>query len=329
MKPQEWGTRLFGMLHLAAVIRRSSKGSEIGGGMVRCGVRGLVAAVWLGTTVLAFGQDTAATAAPAFDVVTVRPVDPNAKILFTGLQYTPDGIHAGHMSLGMLIRAAYGGFTKLPTEDSVSGLPDWARTEAFDVQAKMSPEQAAVFAKLSKEEQETQREAMLQSMLEDRFKLKVHREPKRVPDYELVVAKGGPKFKESDAPDPNGPKDKDGKPIAGSYLMMKKMGQVTAQAIGMESFAGFLGQGPMGVGRMVADKTGLPGKYSFSLNWSMDSSMGSATYDGIKLAQPVASDDSGPSIFTALQEQLGLKMQPGTGTIDTVVVDHVERPAAD
>jgi uncharacterized protein (TIGR03435 family) len=287
---------------------------------------------------ISFGQEggthpgvRTANASPAqatYDVVSIKPVDPNARINRVGLQYTPDGIEAGHVTVAMLIRAAYGGFMKLSTEDSVSGLPEWGKTDAFDVGAKMSPEQAAEFAKLSKDDQEEQREAMLRSMLEDRFKLKVHRETKTVPDYELVVAKGGPKLKEGGAPDPNGPKDRDGKPIAGSFLMMRKVGQATAQGFGMEQLANFLGQGPMGVGRMVKDKTGLTGKYSFTLNWTPDT-LGSGAMDGLKLAQPAATDESGPSIFTALREQLGLKLQPGTGTIDVVVVEHVERPSQD
>src|ERR1035441_8313728 len=130
---------------------------------------------------LSFGQTAAGhtatksddAAAAAFDVVSVKPVDPDAKITMVGIEYAPDGIHASHVPVAMLIRVAYGGFMKLPTEDSVSGLPDWGKTEAFDVQAKMSPEQAAEFAKLSKDDQVARLEAMMQALLADRFKLKV------------------------------------------------------------------------------------------------------------------------------------------------------------
>jgi uncharacterized protein (TIGR03435 family) len=162
-------------------------------------------------------------------------------------------------------------------------------------------------------------------MMEERFKLKVHREPKQMPDYELATAKGGVKLKEGE-PNPDAPKDGNGKPIAGSYLLMRKMGQVQAQAFSMEQLANFLGQSPMGLGRMVKDKTGLTGKYSFTLNWAPDPSLGSGTMGGLSMAPQATTDDGGPSIFTALEEQLGLKLQPGTGTIDLVVVEHVERP---
>jgi len=179
----------------------------------------------------------------------------------------------------------------------------------------------------TKTKQELARERMLQALLADRFKLKIHREMKQVPDYELVVAKGGPKLKESTEPAPNGPKGRDGKPIQGGFLMMRKSGQITAQLFGMDQLAFFL-QGSMGVSRMVKDKTGLTGKYNFTLNWTPDAAAGAGSVEGFKAA-PAADDGNAPSIFTALQEQLGLRLQPGTGTINAVVVDHVERPQAD
>jgi uncharacterized protein (TIGR03435 family) len=281
-----------------------------------------------GTPVDGAHGSAGATALAAYDVVSVKAQDPNQKITDIRVENTPDGIHASG-PLGMLLRVAYGSFKELPTDDSVVGLPDWARTQIFNVDAKMSPEQVAAFAKLDKQQQEAAREAMLQALLEDRFQLKIHREPKQVSDYELVVAKGGPKLKEGGNPDPNGPKDKDGKPLAGSFLMMRKSGQVEAQGLGMESLANFLGQGALGIGRMVKDQTGLAGKYTFTLNWSQDPGMGGGTMDGVLKAPAANADENLPSIFTALQEQLGLKLQPGTGTINTVVVEHVERPSAD
>ena len=89
------------------------------------------------------------------------------------------------------------------------------------------------------------------------------------------------------------------------------------------------GQWPVGLGRMVNDKTGLTGRYSFALNWTPDQRLGSGTMGGLAVIPAPTADDSLPSIFTALQEQLGLKLQPGTGKIDVVVVEHVERPSQD
>jgi uncharacterized protein (TIGR03435 family) len=279
---------------------------------------------------VAFGQAAAPADAgvsfAAYDVVSVKPVAAGGKMMMIGMRTTPDGIDAENVTLGMLVRNAYGGPLKLPTDDSVTGLPDWAKGDFFSVQAKMSPEQVAVFAKLDKDAQEERREAMLQALLADRFKLKVHREPKTVPDYELVAAKGGPKLKESGDANPNGPKDRDGKPIAGSFLTMGN-GKMTAQGIGMPGLANFLGQPMIGVGRVVVDKTGLTGKYNFTLNFSPPQGFKFGPNAGAP--PPPGQEDEGASIFTALQEDLGLKLQPGTTTIDTVVVEHVDRPVAD
>ena len=100
-------------------------------------------------------------------------------------------------------------------------------------------------------------------------------------------------MKVGDAPNPNGPKTTDGKAMSGSYLAGGP-GKVTARAYGMEGLANFLRQ-QSGVGRMVTDKTGLTGRYSFTLNWTPDTS----------------GEDTGPSIFTALDEQLGLRLSRG------------------
>ena len=261
----------------------------------------------------------------AFDVVSVKPLQPDGKMRI-GFRYVPDGIQAETVTVSTLVWNAYGGFTRLPTDDSVTGLPDWARTENFTVYARMSVAQMAEFARLSRDQQVQRREEMLQALLADRFKMQAHRELKQVPDYELVIAKGVPKLKES--VDPNGPKDKDGKPL--TSMTMRGPGNFQAQAFSMGQLTGFLGEPFVGAGRIVKDKTGLTGKYSFTLNFAMQGNPtgppgGAAP---VAPAAPPAADDSQPSIFTALQEQLGLKLQPGTGTIDLVVIDHLERPAA-
>jgi len=258
-----------------------------------------------------------------FDVVSIKPIAQGGKMM-RGFRYMPDGIQADATTVSTLVWNAYGGFTRLPTEDSVTGLPDWTKTQYFAVQAKMSEAQTAEFAKLSRDEKGRRIEAMLQALLADRFKMKVHRELKQVPDYELVIAKGGPKLQQD--VDPNGPKDKDGKPM--TVMTTRGPGNFQAQGFTMEGLAGFLGETFVGVGRIVKDKTGLTGKYSFALTFAMQGAPtgppgGAAP---VAPAAPAAADDSQPSIFTALQEQLGLKLQPGIGSLDVVVVDHVERP---
>ena len=97
-------------------------------------------------------------------------------------------------------------------------------------------------------------------------------------------------------------------------------------ACSMEQLSSFLRRAP-GVDRRVVDKTGLTGKYDFTLTFAASPGVGPATGGGSTDA--AAPDDSAPSIFTALQDQLGLRLQRGVGTIDTVAVEHVERSAAD
>jgi uncharacterized protein (TIGR03435 family) len=288
----------------------------------------------MAATQLAVGQTAGAanpnaSAALAFEVVSVKPVPPGAKITMMGMRNTPDGIQCESITLTMLVRAAYGGFLKLPSDDSVSGLPDWARAGSYAIDARMSEAQAAEFKGLSKDEQEQRREAMLQSLLADRFQMKAHRESRQMPDFDLVVAKSGAKLQEGDA-SPNGVKDRDGKPVVGSLLRMSGMGKVTAQALSMDQLANFLTQPMIGLGRPVKDKTGLTGKYTFSLDWTPDPGLGGGPGTGLMGGAPPPpppGSDLGPSIFTALQEQIGLKLQPSTGTFDVIVVDHVERPS--
>jgi uncharacterized protein (TIGR03435 family) len=244
----------------------------------------------------------------AFDVVSVRPSGSGGGPV--GLRDMPDGIEANR-TVRLLVRDAYGGINELPTEDSITGLPDWAKNELFTIRAKMNAEQMAEFKKLTDKEQEQRREAMLRSLLADQFKLKVHREPKQVADYDLVVAKGGPKFKERDP--------KDFRNLQGMILPQPN-GDLQLEGFDMETFASFLGLPVAGTGRIVRDKTGLTGMYNLTLNFAFAQrppSPGPAGEVG----------DPAPSIFEALPEQLGLRLQSGTGTINLVVVDHVERPS--
>jgi uncharacterized protein (TIGR03435 family) len=239
-----------------------------------------------------------------FDVVSVRPTRSGDGPI--GMRDMPDGIE-GNRTVRLLVRDAYGGIGELPTEDSITGLPDWAKNELFTIRAKMNAEQMAEFKKLSKKERAQRREAMLRSLLADQFKLKVHREPKQVADYDLVVAKGGAKFKERDS--------KDSRNLEGMILPQSN-GDLLLEGFDMETFASFLGLPVAGTGRIVRDKTGLTGMYNLTLNFAFAQ----------RPPSPGEAGDPAPSIFEALPEQLGLKLQSSTGTINLVVVDHVERP---
>jgi uncharacterized protein (TIGR03435 family) len=171
----------------------------------------------------------------------------------------------------------------------ISGGPGWLADDRFDVIAKAAgPADKAQVMR------------MLQTLLADRFKLKFHIETKEMPVYSLVVAKNGLKIKEAND-DGNGTQI-DGDP----------QHPLSARNISMAGFAGTLSR-LQELDRPVIDATGLKGVFNLSLNYSPDD------------AAP--SDNAGPSIFTALTEQLGLKLEAGKGPVDILVIDHVEKPS--
>jgi uncharacterized protein (TIGR03435 family) len=255
--------------------------------------------------------------APSFDVATIKPHTAGTRTSWIGITNTPDGVDASSITLTMLMQYAYG----LKTLDQVSGAPDWAKTEHFDLQAKMSAEDIAQMKNLSFAEATARREPMMQALLAERFKLKVHTETKQVRVYDLIVAKGSSKLRDA-ATDPNTAMGKDGKPSTG-IRFLKDTSNVMAYS--MTSLADFLSSPAAGVGRPVLDKTGLTGTYNFTINWSVYSAQ-IMIRDGVAVGS--AAGDDAPSIFGALQE-VGLKLQPSTGPIETIVIDHVDHPTAD
>lgn len=249
---------------------------------------------------LCFGMPAAAQKAPdsheagahplAYDVVSVRP-DHSKGPYSSWWRGNPDGISA-NVDVQSLIMSAY----NLVMTDQISGLPGWAESTQFVVEAKMDADTMAVYNKLSKEQRRKQSGLMLQAILAERFNLKIHHELKQLPVYQLVVAKGGPKLKESPADTSSG------------YSMSS--GRLSGHGIAIESLIYSLSGV---VGRLIVDKTGLAGKYDITLNWSMEDAP--------------ASSDPGPSIFTALQEELGLKLESTKAPVDTIVVEHLDKPS--
>jgi uncharacterized protein (TIGR03435 family) len=175
-------------------------------------------------------------------------------------------------------------------EGLIFGLPQWAEEARYDVRAKVTATDPAVLTAMSRE----QRRSLMAAMLEDRFQLKVHPVTKQLPVYELVVAKGGPQFSAS---------------TAEHHIEVHKY-EFSGTAVTIPMLASFLEEV---VERSVVDRTGLGGAYDFRLRWAPDLS-------GVE-------GDTMPSIFTAVQEQLGLKLQSSRGAVKTLMVDHVERPS--
>jgi len=241
---------------------------------------------------LAFSQ---ALSGPKFDPVSklltwdVVSVKLHKEIEPGGSMYMrPDGVEINNLAIHSLFWTAF----DIRSEDQVTGWPRWADSDHFDVRAKMTAEDAEVWGKLHSGERDRQWHQLMRQILEDRFALKGHIEKRELPVYELVVAKNGSKLKES-GPD-------------STTLSSYGTGKITARATQVVSLIVNLSGN---VGRVVVDKTGLTGKYDFELTWAPDT-------------QP----DAGPSIFTALQEHLGLRLQPAKAPIDVVVIDHLEHP---
>jgi uncharacterized protein (TIGR03435 family) len=247
---------------------------------------------------------------PTYDVVSIKPNKSGPGMMRIG--NFADKFSGTNISLKMLIMNAYG----LKIEDQISGLSGAMSSAGFDIEAKMDEDTIAAFEELSKDDSAKQRRLMLQALLADRFHLKIHHETRDLPMYSLVVAKGGFKLKEADPNDtyPNGPKGLDG--VSHPGMMMINNGKLTARAIPISNLVDTLARQ---LRRPVTDNTGLKGKYDIALEWAPEEMPGESP---ATTAAP-----SGPSIYTALQEQLGLRLDSTKGPVDTIVVDHVELPS--
>lgn len=206
----------------------------------------------------------------------------------------------GHTSSRMSVDTGRLNYTNVTLKDVVGQAykvqayqiagPDWIETERFDIAAKI-PELAA----------RDQVPLMLQVLLADRFNMAFHREVKELPVYALNIVKNGPKLKIAESE-------------SGITSNSNRTSWHMVAKIPMRRFAEFLSER---VNRPVLDQTGLNGSFEFTLDWAIDDAP--ATNEG----------EAGPSIFTALQEQLGLKLNSTKGPVQTIVIDHADRAPSD
>lgn len=251
---------------------------------------------------------------PSFDVATIKPAGDRPHGL-VGMQIRPDGVEFAFQTLPQMLCWAYG--YSISFDGQVTGAPAWADKKEYDVSAKMSAEDAADFQKLNDEDRLRRLRQMMQSLLTERFHLVLRTGSKDIQVYELVVAKGGIKMKDAATdPDPALKRGDDGKPVTSL-----RWGQKTTamQAYSMKWLASILSNPAASVDRPVIDKTGLTGAYDFTFDWSI--------YSARAAAAPPDSPDAGsvPSVFTAVGE-LGLKLQPATANVETLIIDHVDSP---
>ena len=257
----------------------------------------LLMLVALGASLMAQAP-VAGSATPSFEVASVKPNRSNAPPAgLVGGQR--NGLTLTNLTVRELIVKAY----KLQNFQ-LSGGPGWIHSERFDVVARTVRESTV-----------DEKWQMLQVLLNDRFQLEVHAETRVRQGYTLVMArkdrKFGPSLRQSPAPCGVGA----AMPCGG--LAIGRFGDLSARSLPMTDFAGraltFI------LGQTVRDGTGLTGNYDIDLKWRPETA---------GLPPSGASRDQ-PSIFAAVQEQLGLKLDPQKGPVRVLVIDHVERPSAD
>jgi uncharacterized protein (TIGR03435 family) len=271
-------------------------------------------------------QSAAAPPAYEYDVVSVKP-NTNSGRGGVGSTSLPDGLSLRGYTLTDLINSAYA----LRNPKQLIDAPAWIGSEKFDVDARMEGSVMDALLKMSAEDRGAARRKMMQALLADRFKLVVHLETRELPVYTLLIGKSGVKMKEAKPGDtyPNGFKIPGGRG-GGAGSMLFQTGpsgiMMTGQA---EPIAQLIFYFSREVGRIVIDKTGLTGNYDFVFQFTPEGFRAPANLGegggGAGMALPP--DFGAISIFTAVQEQLGLKLESGKAPIEVVVIDHVERPS--
>jgi uncharacterized protein (TIGR03435 family) len=259
----------------------------------------LFAPVW--TTVILSGlAGVVAAQTPvnplAFEVSSLKE-RPNVPVGMVGIQRSGGRLFNACATLNSLLFYAY----NLTRQSPINGLPQWAdapcgnasRADTYEFQATMPPDTSAAQAR-----------QMMRTFLADRFKLAVHWESKNMPVYALVVGPSGFKVKPTD------PKD-DPPRAPGSLGCPADDRGCHIMAFGSAPISQLVGSLGSNVGRPVIDKTGLAGTYYFDLKWASDTSP----------------DSSLPSLPSLLKEQFGLELKPDTGMVDTLVIDHAEKPS--
>lgn len=278
----------------------------------------LAGAVLLAAAAVAlFGQSPAR---PKFEVASIKP---SQEQRFMMVRPLPGGRFTATAPLRLLMQNAYGPFGMQAFQ--IVGGPSWIDSDRWEIEAKAdgNATRADVFQ-------------MLQSLLEDRFRLKIHHEARQLPVYNLVVARNGPKLpppKEGGCVEVN-PDAPPARPVGGGFpcgragiMGLPSGARIAGGKLLMPEFTRVLS---IVMGRIIIDKTGFASPFDATLNFAPDPNTA-----GLPVAigpsgpvPPSSSDAAYPPIFTAIQDQLGLKLEPAKGPVDVLVIDHVERPSA-
>jgi uncharacterized protein (TIGR03435 family) len=265
--------------------------------------------LWCAATAIPGLSQTPSALKPSFEVASIRPADPGQR--GSRAQIQPGGrVVISGVPVRQLIVLAY-----RVQDFQINGGPGWMGTDPWDIEARAAEGSFSPPTAPPDPNTPDPMSLRLQSLLEDRFQLKTHHETKELPVFEMSISKGGSKIKLSEdqtfpgqggSPPPPPPP---GTVARGS--IRRGPGSLAASAVPTSSLAWTLSQL---LGRPVVDKTGLQGLYDAQLQWTPD--------------QAPPADSNGPSIFKALQEQLGLKLDSAKGPVDVLVVDSVQKPTA-
>jgi uncharacterized protein (TIGR03435 family) len=239
-------------------------------------------------------------ARPQFEVASLKPGQPlQGDKIYTNLGSVSHGtLTLTNTSLADCLRYAFG----LTSNEQLSG-PDWIKQKVvrFDIVAKASADTPLDQIRL-----------MLQTLLTERFRLALHREQKELSYVALVIGKKGPKLQEA-IPDSD---------ASGNKFLI---GRIVSNHISMNTLATVISRF---TGQTVLDMTGLTGSYDLKLEWTPESTPASTAPGRGADAGASVDGDSGPSLFAAVEQQLGLKLEVRKGPVEIIVIDHAERVPA-
>lgn len=248
--------------------------------------------------------DNVSAIAPTFESVSIKPNTESGGKFYSKVMFSlKDGsFMARGVTVQRLIQMAY------RVQDSqISGGPDWINTAKFDIDATLN---RAVADQILKQQKGFDDQIALKTLLAQRFKLALHPEARNLPVYDLVVADGGSKLQESKT----------------ERFIRVERGEVNSSGVPLRILVDELSQM---LGQTVIDKTGLKGDYAFTLRWTPDAAQDArfkAAEDAMG-AVPGSPNPSGPPLATALEQQLGLKLEPRSDPVQVLVVDHAEMPS--
>jgi uncharacterized protein (TIGR03435 family) len=259
---------------------------------------------------------------PSFDVVSVRPTNPNQDLGHGSIN--PDSYNAERTTIKQVLDYAFG----LGYDKELANAPAWVTEDHFNIQGKVDEEQVARLHKLSRDDRDVQMRLMMQSMLAQRFHLTYHFETRELPVYLLEIAKSGlkctrdttskpaiadpsrPRFRWSAPPAPPPPPPNWHPPSSSEQKSLMQSLHLRTKGWPFWLTVAMLSHQPELEGRPVIDKTGLEGAYDCEMRWSQ-----------------AGSDGTGQFFFTAVHDQLGLTLHPSKGPVEVLVIDSISQPS--